>query len=137
MRGRRWNCSGLSDGKLFGHKTGRVLGAVAVGGRALRGRRARRAHCASCHGVSGSCALRTCWRALPPFRRVAHALTATFLQARKIVKELVSRECKCHGVSGSCVLRTCWHAQPPFRRVAHALTATFLQARKVRHIPRQ
>jgi len=27
-----------------------------------------------CHGVSGSCAVRTCWKSLPPFRRVGDAL---------------------------------------------------------------
>ncbi|XP_049881340.1 protein Wnt-7b-like isoform X2 [Pectinophora gossypiella] len=37
-----------------------------------------------CHGVSGSCALRTCWRALPQFPAVARALTDKYRRARHV-----------------------------------------------------
>ncbi|KAM3958722.1 wnt oncogene analog 2 [Aphomia sociella] len=37
-----------------------------------------------CHGVSGSCAVRTCWRALPQFRAVAAALRDKYRRARLV-----------------------------------------------------
>ncbi|XP_052755436.1 protein Wnt-7b isoform X2 [Galleria mellonella] len=37
-----------------------------------------------CHGVSGSCAVRTCWRALPPFAAVARALRERYRRARRV-----------------------------------------------------
>ncbi|CAM9941826.1 unnamed protein product [Lampetra fluviatilis] len=42
-----------------------------------------------CHGVSGSCEVRTCWRALPPFRKIGSVLKekfdgATEVELRKI-----------------------------------------------------
>lgn len=37
-----------------------------------------------CHGVSGSCAVRTCWRALPPFRAAAAALRDRYDRARLV-----------------------------------------------------
>ncbi|KAL4713766.1 hypothetical protein ACJJTC_004297 [Scirpophaga incertulas] len=37
-----------------------------------------------CHGVSGSCAVRTCWRALPAFPAVAAALADKYRRARLV-----------------------------------------------------
>ncbi|KAJ8708199.1 hypothetical protein PYW07_010324 [Mythimna separata] len=37
-----------------------------------------------CHGVSGSCAMRTCWRAPPPFRAVAAALRDRYDRAKLV-----------------------------------------------------
>lgn len=31
-----------------------------------------------CHGMSGSCSMRVCWRRLPPFRTVGEALYARY-----------------------------------------------------------
>ncbi|KAJ0172009.1 hypothetical protein K1T71_012772 [Dendrolimus kikuchii] len=38
-----------------------------------------------CHGVSGSCAVRTCWRALPQFRAAAAALRDKYARAKLVV----------------------------------------------------
>lgn len=35
----------------------------------------------TCHGVSGSCSVRTCWRSLPPLARVAAALAGEAARA--------------------------------------------------------
>ena len=37
-----------------------------------------------CHGVSGSCAVRTCWKSLPAFRRVGDALKSKYEQSVEI-----------------------------------------------------
>ena len=37
-----------------------------------------------CHGVSGSCELRTCWKSLPPFRKVGHLLRDSFDGATEV-----------------------------------------------------
>ncbi|XP_028163748.1 protein Wnt-7b-like [Ostrinia furnacalis] len=50
---------------------------------------------------------------------------------RKVVKEMVRRECKCHGVSGSCAVRTCWRALPPFAAVGAALRDKLRRAKHV------
>lgn len=37
-----------------------------------------------CHGVSGSCAMKTCWRTLPPFRAVGDTLMRKYNKARLV-----------------------------------------------------
>lgn len=54
---------------------------------------------------------------------------------RKIVKDLVRRECKCHGVSGSCAVRTCWRALPQFHAAASALREKYARAKLVTPYP--
>ncbi|KAG7296528.1 hypothetical protein JYU34_020317 [Plutella xylostella] len=39
-----------------------------------------------CHGVSGSCALKTCWRALPNFKTVATALKEKYMRAKMVAR---------------------------------------------------
>jgi wingless-type MMTV integration site family, member 7 len=35
-----------------------------------------------CHGVSGSCAMKTCWKSLPPFRIIGNALKKKYNKAK-------------------------------------------------------
>uniref|UniRef100_A0AAR5PB22 Protein Wnt n=1 Tax=Dendroctonus ponderosae TaxID=77166 RepID=A0AAR5PB22_DENPD len=37
-----------------------------------------------CHGVSGSCTMKTCWRTLPSFRQIGDALMDKFYRARSV-----------------------------------------------------
>lgn len=37
-----------------------------------------------CHGVSGSCAMKTCWKSLPPFRLVGDVLMKKYNKARYV-----------------------------------------------------
>lgn len=37
-----------------------------------------------CHGVSGSCNIKTCWRALPPLREIGESLQKVFLSAVEV-----------------------------------------------------
>ncbi|XP_044011315.1 protein Wnt-7b [Aphidius gifuensis] len=37
-----------------------------------------------CHGVSGSCTVRTCWRTLPSFRQIGDALMKKYYRARPV-----------------------------------------------------
>ncbi|XP_076289077.1 protein Wnt-2 isoform X2 [Lasioglossum baleicum] len=38
-----------------------------------------------CHGVSGSCTVRTCWRTLPSFRQIGDALMKKYYRAKPVV----------------------------------------------------
>ncbi|CAK9292550.1 unnamed protein product [Gordionus sp. m RMFG-2023] len=33
---------------------------------------------------------------------------------RKVIKDMIRKQCRCHGVSGSCELKTCWLNMSPF-----------------------
>jgi hypothetical protein len=37
-----------------------------------------------CHGVSGSCSVRTCWKTLPPFRIVGEYLKQKFVTSQRV-----------------------------------------------------
>lgn len=38
-----------------------------------------------CHGVSGSCTMRTCWTTLPPFRKIGDHLLRKYKKAKPVV----------------------------------------------------
>jgi len=37
-----------------------------------------------CHGVSGSCVMKTCWKSLPPFRLVGDRLMMKYQKAKTV-----------------------------------------------------
>lgn len=37
-----------------------------------------------CHGVSGSCAMKTCWKSLPPFRIIGDVLMKKYNKGRHV-----------------------------------------------------
>ncbi|OWK14672.1 hypothetical protein Celaphus_00001412 [Cervus elaphus hippelaphus] len=99
-----------------------------------------------CHGLSGSCEVKTCWWAQPDFRAIGDFLKDKYDSASEMVveKHRESRgwvetlrancgsssqtildhmhlKCKCHGLSGSCEVKTCWWAQPDFRAIGDFL----------------
>ncbi|XP_051471729.1 protein Wnt-4a-like [Apus apus] len=56
------------------------------------GRKALLAHMkveCKCHGVSGSCEVRTCWKAMPPFRKVGNVLKEKFKGATEVQSKRV------------------------------------------------
>ncbi|XP_025785817.1 protein Wnt-6 [Puma concolor] len=82
FRFRRWNCS--SHSKAFGRilQQGREDKPLDSGSQAVRSH--TRTEC-KCHGLSGSCALRTCWQKLPPFREVGARLLERFHGASRVM----------------------------------------------------
>ena len=44
-----------------------------------------------CHGVSGSCAFRTCWKSLPKFREIGDKLRDQYIDSKKVKQAVRSR----------------------------------------------
>ena len=42
-----------------------------------------------CHGVSGSCEMKTCWRAMPPFKEVGSILKEKFDGATEVIQRRI------------------------------------------------
>ncbi|XP_053642107.2 protein Wnt-6 [Cherax quadricarinatus] len=100
--GKEWDWSGCDDNVAYGHRVARDF----MDWRYLRGQESRdiksivmlwnneagrRAvknhlvpHC-KCHGLSGSCTHRTCWRRIPTFRSVGRHLKERFNAAIKVI----------------------------------------------------
>nr|ALS19774.1 wnt1 [Novocrania anomala] len=89
--GRDWEWGGCSDNAQFGHKFSRDFVDVVEKGRDLRymmnrhNNEAGRMHVSTemtreckCHGMSGSCTVKTCWMRLPTFRKVGNYLKDRF-----------------------------------------------------------
>lgn len=38
-----------------------------------------------CHGISGSCTMKTCWKTLPPFRQIGANLLKKYYRARPVI----------------------------------------------------
>lgn len=95
-----WKWGGCSDNVKFGHKFSRDFIDKVEKGRDLRymmnlhnneaGRvhvtRELRQEC-KCHGMSGSCTMKTCWMRLPHFRSVSEMLKERFDGASKVITD--------------------------------------------------
>ncbi|KAH9487933.1 Protein Wnt-1 [Bulinus truncatus] len=96
--GRDWEWSGCSDNAKFGHSFSRKFVDILEKGRDFRymtnlhNNEAGRVHVSSglkrdckCHGMSGSCAVKTCWMSLTSFREVGNSLKDRFDGATRIL----------------------------------------------------
>ncbi|XP_071448622.1 protein Wnt-1 [Hetaerina americana] len=108
---RDWEWGGCSDNLAFGYEFSREFVDAGEKGRHLREKmnlhnnEAGRAHVASemrqeckCHGMSGSCTVKTCWMRLPSFRVVGDHLKDRFDGASRV---LVSNSGSLRGGPGS------------------------------------
>ncbi|XP_052080014.1 protein Wnt-1-like isoform X2 [Mytilus californianus] len=93
-----WDWGGCSDNAKFGHKFSRKFVDVLEKGKDFRymlnlhNNEAGRVHVSKvmkreckCHGMSGSCTIKTCWMRLPTFRNVGDKLKDRFDGATKVV----------------------------------------------------
>ncbi|XP_063631289.1 protein Wnt-7b isoform X1 [Cydia splendana] len=166
LSGHRWNCSGVGDGNDFGHimplATKEAAFTYAITSAGVT--HALSAACARGDLPACGCAANSrrrpsteqfqwggCGEAAYGARFARRFLDARELDAdargrmnlhnnrvgRKMVKDLVRRECKCHGVSGSCAMRTCWRALPQYQAVATALREKYRKAKLVAPQPPQ
>ena len=55
-----------------------------------------------CHGMSGSCTLKTCWMRLPPFRTVGTALKDRFDGASKVLQGKPHHHDSCRSIPSAC-----------------------------------
>ncbi|XP_064598197.1 protein Wnt-1-like isoform X2 [Liolophura sinensis] len=96
--GRDWEWGGCSDNAKFGNKFARKFVDVVEKGRDFRymmnlhnneaGRmhvRANMAQDCKCHGMSGSCTIKTCWMRLPTFRKIGTYLKDRFDGASRVI----------------------------------------------------
>ncbi|CAG9798926.1 unnamed protein product [Chironomus riparius] len=94
---RQWEWGGCSDNIVFGYKLAREFVDTGERGRSLREKmnlhnnEAGRVHVQAemreeckCHGMSGSCSVKTCWMRLPNFRVIGDSLKDRFDAATKI-----------------------------------------------------
>ncbi|KAI4464402.1 wnt related [Holotrichia oblita] len=47
-----------------------------------------------CHGVSGSCSIKTCWRSMPPIVDIGHKLLEKFTVAKEVTKNYLNSDSK-------------------------------------------
>ncbi|KAK3082676.1 hypothetical protein FSP39_002316, partial [Pinctada imbricata] len=99
-RGKDWEWGGCSDNAKFGHRFSRKFIDVLEKGRDFRymmnlhnneaGRlsvsREMTREC-KCHGMSGSCTIKTCWMRLPTFRQIGDLLKDRFDGASKVIAD--------------------------------------------------
>ncbi|XP_056010316.1 protein Wnt-1-like [Ostrea edulis] len=96
--GKDWEWGGCSDNAKFGHRFSRKFVDVLEKGRDFRymmnlhNNEAGRLHVSKemrreckCHGMSGSCTIKTCWMRLPFFRDVGNGLKDRFDGASQVI----------------------------------------------------
>ncbi|KAF4522014.1 hypothetical protein B566_EDAN010863 [Ephemera danica] len=86
-----WQWGGCSEDVHFGERFSRDFvdsredTESAEGLMNIHNNEAGRRRVCKCHGMSGSCSVRVCWRKLPPFRQIGDALTARYEGASHVI----------------------------------------------------